>query len=559
MAVSWSAVNERCTIDGDNGGAGYDCDDIVTAVGDTAYADNLLDDAGIKVYLFKCRFTINTASLWKDEQVLILHTWNNSTDAMTFGASTAVIEWGWLEDTDPTAPYTTTQGNATTSHAPVAYSFKSTNVSQTWCDGGAGTFRLYGGFLRFIDDAADFRNEDYSVMMPETTSMVQVNCEQFGGIKFSGTGFRIQECNFKGSENDGLKLSGTSTNKIWDVQLHKCDIGLDISGSSDNTIRRLQFRGCTADLKCVSFSGDLELIDSDTISTISGTASFSGGGYIRESNNYIPKCLQVDGETGQTGVRVFCYQKSSAGSTAYGSEQVTDSNGEVSNDYTLNRLQLDTTHTTIVGKLDYGNAAVRLRLFGKKFMDIEKVLGEKGITDTFIITDNAYLVETTKATVAAYTGISIDEGNQELDITEAHTLQEIYDYGQYIQAESGNMDISQLLKTKNGTGFTMPTAWEFTGLGYIDLGSQYVIGRYVDITINTVVNGARCAVVYNGSTISSGTASGTSISLCTPYTLSASIQVRARLAGYKPFTTTITISPTGNTVAANMVIDGEYT
>ena len=108
----------------------------------------------------------------------------------------------------------------------------------------------------------------------------------------------------------------------WDIRFHLCSVALDISGSSNNGMRRVALRGNTADLKYNSYSGTLSVFDSDTIATLSGTATFSGSGLILEGNTYIPKCVGTDGVTGETGVESILLSKSYDGLIAYGSEQV---------------------------------------------------------------------------------------------------------------------------------------------------------------------------------------------------------------------------------------------
>jgi hypothetical protein len=120
------------------------------------------------------------------------------------------------------------------------------------------------------------------------------------------------------------------------------------------------------------------------------------------------------------------------------------------------------------------------------------------------------------------------------------------------------MEVPQILKTKDNVSYTMPDSWTIVGNEYIDLGTKYIINRYVPVTIDEIVSGVRCAVVYNSVSTVVAESTTTSINLCTPYTASASMYVRARLAGYKPFVTLITISPNGNQVTANLQVDGEY-
>ena len=79
----------------------------------------------------------------------------------------------------------------------------------------------------------------------------------------------------------------------------------------------------------------------------------------------------------------------------------TDANGVVTNTYTLQKKNNGYQSPTMPGKLVYGNARCEDQKYGKQSMDIEKSLGEAGLTDTFIIqTDSFVAVDKTTASPA---------------------------------------------------------------------------------------------------------------------------------------------------------------
>lgn len=587
MAVSWNLTTTTVTLTTLTTSY-HSCQDIVDGVANTTYADTLLSpgdgtasaSAGTWIYLFSgVKFVLNDNARWEDHSCVILHTLNSSSQAITFNSTTSTIEWGYLDDTDPDKPVTclasTTAANI---RAACVYSFQSDNSSQTWSDNDSGTFNMYGGMMKFRDDTSGSKsdpvgeNETYTIEFPHDTSIIQCNLENFGGAKFSGTSYRIQESTFKTSRNTGMDFIGASTDRLIDIKTMNSDIGLDFTGSASVTLTQVALRGHTDDLRVNGLSGTITLLNSDTISSTHTTMSFTGAGAVLEANTYDASIVDTSGD-GINGVRVFVYQKSSGGSVGYGSEQVSSGGGAGTaatvGQVTVSRYNYDSSHASYGARESFGNFAVRLRDYGLKYLDIEKVPEEKALSDEFIMETNPY-VDVIEATAAAYTGIAIDEGNSEIDLTSAHTIQEVYDYLQAKQDDSNEMDIEELLITNDGVSYTIPATWSITGLSYLDLSGAYIIGRYVPITVTGVVEDTRCAVVEDPdgtNTLLGQKVAGvgeTEVTIAVAYTASASISVRARYAdvtgdtGYVPFESTTTISPTGNTVAANIQSDVNF-
>lgn len=563
-------------------GPGYSFDDIHSALnpGDEAYFDVLIhptdatatvtltSGAVSRAYIMNARLLIKTDSLLRDHSCLWLHTYNSaSNDAIEFENAYATIEMGFLDDSDNDKPVTVF-GSTTAANIRFAcvYSFMSSQTGQVWCDNGDGIFNFYGGMIKFRDDTntgksePDGENESYQSDFPDETAIIQVNVENYGGSEFGGTLYRIQESTFKSSRNYGLDFKGTSVRKLKNVITIRSDIGLELTGTGDPVIEELRLRGHTADLKVDGMTGDLVLVNSDTIGTKHATMTFGTGGSVLEANTYDVQLVD-DGGDGPNGIRGAIYRKSDG--TLYGAEAVSAGGGTdipaIFSQFQAKRNEYNSSYTST--PLAYGNFGIRVRHFDYLFMDIEKVPGEAALKDTFIVLDDSFLTQTTEATVAAYTGFAIDTGDKEIDITSAHTMAELYDWLKWKQYQSGQMDVTQLMKTRDGVSFSMPSDWDINGIANLDLSGKYIINRYVPVTIKNIVNGARCAVVNaaTDTTLASGTASGTTITLTVPYTAALNVYVRARLAGYDPFVTLITLSSSGDIITGSMPVDPEYT
>lgn len=562
-------------------GPGYSLDDIHTALnpGDEAYFDVLIhpttatatltltSSAVTRAYIMNARLLIKNDSLLRDHSCIWLQTYQHATNqAVEFENDYATVEMGHLNDDDPDKPVTvlgsTTAGNI---RFGCLYSFMSSQSSQVWSDGGGGIFNFYGGHIKFRDDTntgkslPDGENEYYKSDFPTRTAIIQVNVENYGGATFNGTLYRVQESTFKSSRNYGLDFKGDTVRRMRDIITIRSDIGLELTGSGSPTITQLRLRGHTADLKVNGLTGDVVLVNSDTISALHATMTFGTGGSVLEANTYDVELVDTDGD-GVDDVRCAVYRKSDG--TVYGSEVLSAGGGtdtpSVVPTLQAKRNEYDTTYDG--PPLAYGNFGIRVREFNYLFMDIEKVPGEAALEDTFILQDDSFLTETTEATVAAYTGFALDEGDSEIDITTAHTMAELYDWLKWKQYQSGEMDIEQLMKTKDGVSFTMPAGWDINGIANLDLTGKYIINRYVPVTIKNIVTGSRCAVVNaaTGATLASGTSTGTTITLTVPYTAALSVFVRSRLAGYLPFSTLVTLAGNGQTVTASMLVDTNY-
>jgi len=561
MVVSFA--DPVVTVDGNNGGAGFDCQDVITAVGDTSRAESLLNSSGTKVFRFTdITFQINANSLFRDFSAIILHTLSGSAEAYTFSESSSVAEFGFLDESSPftpLAPVTITGisvGEANLESA-CQYSFLSNNSGQTFSDGGAGSFRMYGGLLRFRDTDSEGKNSTYTVKLPESSSIIQCNVENFGGAELYGN-YRLQECTFKSSRTQiGLSPRANSSEINRDIIVSDCNVALHLTGSSTSSMREVGLRGNTFDISVDEYAGSFTLIDSDTISSISGTImDFVGDGEVIEANSYNFSVIDSAGNP-VSNIVALVYQNSSEGSVVFGSEQTTRPYDEV----IVTRGLYNSTYSQ--SRNDFGNAAIRLRQYGLKWLDIEKVPGEVGLKDSFIINSSSFVSESA-ASASTITGITVDTGSNEIQFSETRNSQQTYDYLQWALSQTGAnaLQIPELFKTKDGVSYTLPDSWSVTGLEFLELGNAVVINRYVPITITGVISGSTAAVVgQTGSlweTLITKDAADTSVTLATPYNAGQTIIIQSRLAGYVPYETITTVSPTGQTVAANMRVDTNY-
>jgi len=134
----------------------------------------------------------------------------------------------------------------------------------------------------------------------------------------------------------------------------------------------------------------------------------------------------------------------------------------------------------------------RQRRYGKAENSYTKTIVEVTGDVVFnwaVLPDNLFITESTAATVAAYTGITIDHVNQIVTIDEAHTLAELYDYTQYDLSQ--HIDREQWFNTIDGTTYSCSYDIEIDGV--LLSGS----GKKINMPSNelTLLNSGSCSAL----------------------------------------------------------------
>lgn len=225
-----------------------------------------------------------------------------------------------------------------------------------------------------------------------------------------------------------------------------------------------------------------------------------------------------------------------------------------------------------------------LRKYGKIFQNQLIILQDtyKDTVGNFQdLTDNPFITEANPATVAGYTGISIDHDTETCEITTAHTIQELYDYAQYDLTQDANMNIPEWFTTTDG--ITFYSKYNITVNGVIlsgaglklNLGSKTftttsggstsaivtdVNGTLVGVSLVNVITGSQCyiAKISDSTEILNQTASGSEVTINYQQTIDVDVIVTVRKAGYQEWTTTGTITANGLLLTVNQIVDPTY-
>lgn len=225
----------------------------------------------------------------------------------------------------------------------------------------------------------------------------------------------------------------------------------------------------------------------------------------------------------------------------------------------------------------------RVYKYGKLMLSSKSSIEAK--TDwAFTMRTDIHITQTTEATVAAYTGITVNHATETITISENHILDEIYDYCQY-DIIGSTKQIDQTIHTADGvnfvseysfivnTGITVTATNQkltiATGESYTLTGTANFTGIIADstatrvpIVLADVVDGTRyrIEITSSGVMIAEGTQSGSgTISSYYEHTTDIGITVVARKGSaaprYLPYRTTGTLLAEKFVLTVNQIVD----
>jgi hypothetical protein len=250
------------------------------------------------------------------------------------------------------------------------------------------------------------------------------------------------------------------------------------------------------------------------------------------------------------------------------------------------RLSSKTDVLTSSGDVDWSSLYISLRKYGSiyqtKSFPVYRLFGPSEILYSFpSLETNNFISQTTKSTVAAYSGITINHGTGTITLTTNHTLAEVYDYSQYNLELDANLGYAEWLTSNDGITFNCSyniiiDGCTLSGSGNINAPGKsltlqnsgvvtfpvtYSAGTRVPLNITGLINGSRVRIqkTSDGTLISNGTVSGTTYTDYYVWTSDLGVTLRVRKSSaapkYLPFESSGTIKKTGLEMIAAQVAD----
>lgn len=247
-------------------------------------------------------------------------------------------------------------------------------------------------------------------------------------------------------------------------------------------------------------------------------------------------------------------------------------------------LSQKTDATGANADVTWSDLRINTRKYGFTFGQVSKQISEiipYIYGEVATPTSNPFITEATEATVAAYTGIAVDDATQTITITVSHSVNELYDYLQYKNALDAGMEYDEYLSTIDGSVFTSPynivvSNCALSGVGKtIDVGSMNFSlsgtgtydgkwidagGTFVPISLTSLQAGSTVQIynIDDSLEIYNAVVAGTSLTLNQEYTANKAIRIRVRKSTYESYQASSTLTSAGLTQIVAQVFDQIY-
>ena len=565
-------------------------------------------NADHRILLCDRKIEIGTGASWEERNAIIIQhrpgEMVNMADAngnVTFGeavltdATKPVVTHGvwFLNDQEANAGTAAEYGFATTSGTlEIGQSHIYGGVMEVWpCNNTAAT----GGIFWYMRTGETF--------------VIGTNWTRYAGGRFGGTQFRLQEVKMMGSGRLGLSLLTTADSiGVKDLILQDMVQGYYFSNFQTGATRFRNTATRNTQMESVGLTSQCFIEDSDEVDALFATP-IDMTQTIEETTSYnvtvTAKAQQLlatgDPDAGDPlddcEIRIVRTETRANDAAAWSTSNLqvraatnTDANGQIAETELIRKTWR--TNDNIGDKDGFRGFFVSARQYGFKpqHLPIFPEFGAgKGFVDSIIMPKDRF-VAGEEATVAAYTGIALtadDDATADdtINLTSAHTLQEVYDYLQWYIAQPAQVPFVansgdnlgwdtvwttptsvSPLNTSDGVVFTIATGWTMTGYASnLTVGDQILEhangNRIVPIQLLNVEEGSSyeiirdsdSVVLYNGIIDSTG-----EFKTQRDWTTNIAVTVNVRLQGFLDFETAATIGNAGLVIAVNSAADPYY-
>src|SRR3990167_442243 len=393
----------------------------------------------------KVELSAGSGTRWKELNCIIIQ--HRPGEMVNWATGTvADLQFGEADLTDTTKPVVThgvwflndQEANAGTA---AEYGFATTSGTLE-----TGQAHIYGGVMEVWPcNNTAATGGIFWYMRTGETFVIGTNWTRYAGGRFGGTQFRLQEVKMMGSGRLGLSLLTTADSiGVKDLILQDMVQGYYFSNFQTGATRFRNTATRNTEMESVGLTSQCFIEDSDEVDALFATP-IDMTQTIEETTSYnvtvTAKAQQLlaagDPDAGDplddTEIRVVRTETRANDAAAWSTSDLqvraatnTDANGQIAETELIRKTWR--TGDNIGDKDGFRGFFVTARQYGFKpqHLPIFPQFGAgKGFVDSIIMPKDRF-VAGEEATVAAYTGIALNEGSSQIDLTlEVHTLQEV--------------------------------------------------------------------------------------------------------------------------------------
>lgn len=292
------------------------------------------------------------------------------------------------------------------------------------------------------------------------------NCD-LDRVEYSPGNAGTYNVNIQGGQF-GISRSSGSFDRAIVANISADAVYTNITGEASATFRNLVTRNVGT---WFSFQGavtlDCYMVNPDADNKTIGVVSGGGTAKLWEQYEFDLTVRKASDSAALSSARVRLADSTGAEML----NTTTDANGAIPTQ-TLNRgFYTAANGSTITARTPH---ALRIRRYGYIPLALSLNITVKQAFNDFRAAD-PYVVAS-EATAGAYTGVALDGAAKTITLSSARSVQELYDYIQWWQVQSGNIQYDVSLTTTDGANYQIATGWTLIGASNLTFGARRFSG-----------------------------------------------------------------------------------
>jgi len=264
--------------------------------------------------------------------------------------------------------------------------------------------------------------------------------------------------------NEPLQASGTGTFETATYYLRRWSLNALVKDGAGSPLQDAKLRihnaaGHSDTFENVVGTHTGTLLSTDTSFALTSVAGLSIGDYIKVEaevmliTNIVSTTLTVT--RAQQGTIANNWRRASKAVSRQVPYTLTNASGVIAEQYYLSQMLQGNTGAAPYpyDTTSYGPHVTVITKYGYKPVRISGTVSAKQALAPLLLVDTV-IEQTNEATVAAYTGITIDHGTETITVSGAHTLRELYDYCQRDRETVAGITYPEFFISTDGIAFS---------------------------------------------------------------------------------------------------------